>query len=645
MADRPRSSPAPPGAKPSGAFLGLGAAILALLTTVQSAVLGLHFYTNVRWAAVGILALFAVLIPAWQTARARWADEADQARALDAALAGGATLTADERPWADMGVRHSGSPNPQHVEHIAEKMKQCWAVVVTGPAGVGKTQAALQALRSVWGDAIVVSPVDADGLATILSGQRQLVRAIADRTARTARERDRRLEKVRHWIRRRWLRLRKKEPPVPAVLWLDDFERFADTINVDLLSRLVAATQPRYASPSDPAPASVMVRLIATLRTEEYERIVDGSDDAAHHGRRVLARAITITLQPDPAQDRQSAVPERAVIGASAEGETLAPPPVADLRPVRPAVGSLVLLGSALGALVGLFVLFWLQHGDLQVPPSLTSQAAAIEAALPACDTTAQPAADVLKDDSVWVLHVTGGSCPASDYVSAYTVHSGVIHWAFAEKPSSPKTWWFRCIGPASTVNSCSIPAGGNSQTIIVGGFTHTHGTTAETVPLVLYRYDYSSGQADAIRLLAPDLPAPSGHPGRADVLPLLPGAPSRGFPARTCPHPAELCGHGATYIAAAPMGNTTSAAAKILLIAGYATGPWYSPTRVTTEAFALHYVNHQHNKADVVLSPQPCKVLTAGSPVVAFTPPPEASFDAIESTMRLRWQALQPAC
>jgi hypothetical protein len=238
MADRPRSSPAPPGAKPSGAFLGLGAAILALLTTVQSAVLGLHFYTDVRWVVVGILALLAVLIPAWQTAQARWADEADLARALDAALAGGAKLTARERPWADLGVRNAGPSNPEHIEPIAKAMKECWAIVVTGPAGVGKTQAALEALRLAWGDAIVICPVDADGLATILNGQRQLVRAIADRAARTARERYSTVEKRKDWIRRRWLRLIRKEPPVPAVLWLDDFERFANTIDVDLLSRL-----------------------------------------------------------------------------------------------------------------------------------------------------------------------------------------------------------------------------------------------------------------------------------------------------------------------------------------------------------------------------------------------------------------------
>ena len=645
MADRPRSSPAPPGAKPSGAFLGLGAAILALLTTVQSAVLGLRFYSDIRWVVVGILALLAVLIPAWQTARARWADEADQARALDAALAGGATLTANERPWADLGVWHRGSPNPEHVERVAEAMKECWGVVVAGPAGVGKTQAAVQALRSVWGDAIIVCPVDADGLATILSGQRQLVRAITDRMARTARERCGRMEKAKDWIGHRWLRLTKKEVPAPAVLWLDDFERFADTLNVDLLSRLVAATQPRDGNTSDPASPSVQVRLIATLRTEEYEHILYGSDDAAHHARRLLGRVVTVTLESNRAQDRKGAAPERAAAGSGTGDGTLAPPPVADLRPVRPAVGSLVLLGSVLGVLVGFFVLFWLKHGDLQVPPALTSQAAAVEAAMPACDTTAPPAPDVLKDDSIWVLHVNGGSCPASDYVSVYTVDSGVIDWAFAEKPSSPQTWWFRCVGPASTVTSCSIPAGGNSQTIVVGGFTHTQGTTAETVPLVLYRYDYSSGQAGAIRLLAPDLPALPGRPAKADVLSLFPGAPSSGFPAGTCQHPAELCGHGATYIAAEPIESSTSGAAKVLLIAGYATGPWYSPTRVTTEAFALHYVNHEQNTADVVLNPQPCEDPTTSSPLVAFTPTPQASFDTIESTMRARWQALQPAC
>jgi hypothetical protein len=645
MADQSQSSSPPPGAKASGAFLGLGAAILALLTTVQSAVLGLRLYTDVRWVVVGILALLAVLIPAWQTARARWSDEADQARALDAALAGGATLTANERPSADLGVRASGSPNPEHAEHIATAMQKCWAVVVTGPPGVGKTQAALEALRSVWGDAIVVCPVDADGLATILAGQQQLMRAIADRTARTARERHGGIEKRKNWIRHRWLRLRDQEPPVPAVLWLDDFERFADTLDVDLLSRLVARTRPSKRHTPDPAPPSVMVRLIATLRTDEYQRILHGSDDAAHHARRLLARGITVTLEPDPARDQQGAAPEQTMPDPSAERETLAPPPVSDLRPVRPAVGSLVLLGSALGLLIALFGLFWLRHGDLQVPPTLISQAAAVEASLPACDTTTPPPADVLKDDSIWVLHVSGGSCPASDYVSVYAVDSGVISWAFAEKPKSSETWWFRCLGPASTTNSCSIPAGGNSQTIVVGGFTRTYGTTAETVPLVLYRYNYTSGRAGAIRLLAPDLPAPPGQPARADALSLFPGAPANGFAADTCPHPAELCGDGAAYIAAVPMQSSTTGAARVLLIAGYATGPWYSPVRVTTEAFALHYVNHQHNTADVVLDPQPCEANAAATQVVAFTPPPRASFDTIENMMRSQWQALQPTC
>jgi hypothetical protein len=604
--------------------------------------LGLHFYEDVKWVVVGILALLAVLIPTWQTARARRAEEIDQARALDAALAGGAMLTVEQRCDADLGVRRKGATRSEHVESVKTAMLQSWLVIVTGPQGVGKTQAALEALRSLCPGVVVICPVDADGLAILLTQQEQLVRAIADRSRRDNRS----LTATTKWPYRRWQRLRRIEPPVPLVLWLDDFERFVDQIEVDLIGRLASATGgPEFncePAVADGPRVPVKVRVVATIRDDDCKRILDANDDAAHRARRLLARGLTVTLEPqDASGSTGQAIPPAA---SAPDGlDSLEPPKVDDLRPTAPAMGSLVLLGSVLLALLGLFGLLWLNHHDLQVPPSLATQAATIESGLPACATSTPPSSGHLKEDAIWVLPVVQGSCPASDYVSVYTVDAGRLNWAFAEKPKSPTTWWFRCAGPSG---ECTLPAGG-SETMIVGGFTHTGQHTAETVPLVLYRYNYNRGDADHIRVLAPNLPAPTGDFLPKDELPLLPGAPSNGIPDGSCPHPAELCGQSATYIAAAPVENGAAGVAEVLLIAGYAVGPWYDPGLVATEAFALQYRNHGNRLADVVFNSRPCSASLGGSQekVVTLYVPPEDSINAIDNLMRSRWLQSQPRC
>jgi hypothetical protein len=112
--------------------------------------------------------------------------------------------------------------------------------------------------------------------------------------------------------------------------------------------------------------------------------------------------------------------------------------------------------------------------------------------------------------------------------------------------------------------------------------------------------------------LLAPALPPVSlfaRKRGRI-VLDLAPGAVTdlgRG----TCDTAAELCGYPADYITAMPSANPGEEQTRILLIAGYAVGPWYAPEWVLTRAFALQYQPNGH----VAFDPRPCQVRAGGRP------------------------------
>ena len=65
-------------------------------------------------------------------------------------------------------------------EELERAMRGSWLVCVVGPAGCGKSRATFEALRNTRGQAKLLRPSDGVGLATLQSGQHQLLRFLAN---------------------------------------------------------------------------------------------------------------------------------------------------------------------------------------------------------------------------------------------------------------------------------------------------------------------------------------------------------------------------------------------------------------------------------------------------------------------------------
>ena len=150
---------------------------------------------------------------------------------------------------------------PRDLDHeLTEALKSDTFVVLAGEAKAGKTRTAFEALRQVSPSTPMIVPYEAESLQKII----EMVRDLADYQA-------------------------------PAVLWLDDLDRFLN--KGTLTPRLV-----------DIALRELGMRIVATMRSRELIRWKGLNDVIARDGQQVLERAHIIKLEDfiSPQEEKQT---------------------------------------------------------------------------------------------------------------------------------------------------------------------------------------------------------------------------------------------------------------------------------------------------------------------------------------------------
>lgn len=212
----------------SAIVIGLGALILTIVTALAGEISSLDLLNRAKVAIFILVVTAGIASTAWESTRARRADEDQRVRSLEAALVGDVTRPLSKRSATGIGVR----PGPHAVgdyqrgsadQELDDALRDNWIVCVVGPPGSGKTRAAFEALQRVIPKARLVAPVDGKALEAILEAQYDLFVAL-DRAEKQDAEPDHRRES--RWsfrVLRRWMDRRLLGPYYEGdyVLWLD----------------------------------------------------------------------------------------------------------------------------------------------------------------------------------------------------------------------------------------------------------------------------------------------------------------------------------------------------------------------------------------------------------------------------------------
>jgi hypothetical protein len=581
----------------SRTWVGSGVAAIALLTIVQSQLGDLNLQTLVKWLLIFGLGVLIALITAYSGARsARKATQEEEA-ALQDALAGNLRRVSDRNPF-DLGARpgppgYTGRTIDHHLDdalaHDAEGNEAM--VLLTGPAGAGKTRSAYQAIERTHPNAILLAPVDGPAVGTLLSQRRKLGLDSSKR----------------------------------AVLWLDSLERYFEKLDLDALDELLfpedtlSALKPirrsstrawravrRFAKSLRPRKSAIAltrdtsrnVAVVATIRDDELEAALTGDDATAQTARRLTARMriVPVPARPGPAP--------AGVLPGVANFE----PPVFQAPPA-PTDGRGLLTVLAVGlVLLALGVWAAVEREGWKVPPSLASQTEDVENELDACQHFSEsPDVKALHKKSPWILAVSNRDCPGSDTVRYFSVSENKrLEEVFSESPQSTERWEFICLAPGGNGLQCRTPVTGVGD-VTLGAFRNA--PKKLQLPLVLYQ---SAGQT---WLYAPFLSPPArrlaqGGGGQIMTLKLHRGAaysPEPRAPRPSCQRPAQLCGPGLEFLTALPRANE-----RPLLILGTVTkGTVTNPRRVSLRAFALESAN-----ARVRVDPRECLFFRKGTQV-----------------------------
>jgi hypothetical protein len=259
-----------------------------------------------------LLTLFATVALALAGACVqRWVAFNNQLGSLENALRVWPPLALRATRLAALGVYpvkggNGGAYQPRaEDEQLTAALRTSAPVVVHGPARAGKSRALREAACQVFGDVPVIVPVGADGL-----------RWLADHDV------DAKLD-------------------APEVcLWLDGLDRFFEALDVPTLETLAAVS-------------SRNVRIVATVRTEQWESLLSEGGQQSEAARALCESAEIVELAPfEPSPEPVGAV-------ASAEnGEVRTREPEQPRSPFRDRVfqGLLAALAVTLaaGAIVGL---------------------------------------------------------------------------------------------------------------------------------------------------------------------------------------------------------------------------------------------------------------------------------------------------
>jgi hypothetical protein len=602
---------------PRYAFVGLGAIVTSVLGFVLAGLADFHFRKYVPLPLGGLIVTAGLAITWWGTLRSARLEADEQENRLDAALAGWPPRTVEHLSPFDLGARPGSGPlpddsyeSPPEDEEVKDAVRNARMVLLVGPAGAGKTRAAYEAARSELAGAMVLAPLDGPALGTLVANGDRLGLA----------------------------------SDVKVVLWLDSLERFFAGLDIDSLDRLttwsarpgplrraldVARTRltRRRARAEEVPQSETRVKVLATIREETLESALHGDGERAYVARRLLARMTIVNIAarpapaPVPANATGAAGPGAAPLADRARGgERLARLGAdywdARLRPhascvhPRPRVGrvSMIVLIGLFVVSCGLLALVVHSQGGWLEPPSLPSQAKAIESTLRECQTaTGEPSVSGLSEGETWTLMVLSSGCPAPDSIRYYRIEHGLLKEQFTESPDSLASWRLLCLGAGGS--PCRVPLSSGNAPALLGAFESS--VTGEVLPLALYRS--SDGR---VHVYSPFLPRPpsgtldASQPNGDEplMLPLHPGAVASVDPRapKSCARVAMLCSYPADFLAAEPAEGDRGA----LLLAGYVrSGSIYKPSEIDVRVYDLGY-DRAHR---LVLGPRRCLFFSHG--------------------------------
>jgi hypothetical protein len=443
----------------AGIGVGLGAVAWGLLQLLQSTLPSFHLRATPQLLIALSIGIVGVAVAQRQAARARRDDEDALVGALDLALACWPPRTAAALSPYDLGAHPTGArpdepaaaePLPPYVPRaldgeLASALAADSLVVVYGPARAGKTRTAYEAVRRAGGDARLLVPENADGLAVVLRH--------ADRLAAVAGE--------------------------PLVLWLDELERFLPGLDLDALDRLAAP--------------GGSLRTIATIGEQSLaELLAEGAPAGSadrHLARRLLARARALHL-PAPSAAERRAVADAAGGTGSLRAQLGAGWWPAPLPPLPSAVRhrSLDLVALALGLVAAALVVLTLVSGfrdGWTEPPPLKDQLAALHDDAPECETveTSPASADDIGKRTVLVAVGHRELCLDSDEVRLYRVREERLRqFATLHPPAGSGRRTFACLGP-DAADACGVAVVPGIR-VLAGAFADAR--THQALPLAL---------------------------------------------------------------------------------------------------------------------------------------------------------------
>jgi hypothetical protein len=572
------------------AWAGTAVVLGGGINLLQHGLGAVHLRAPVLTLITGLIIVVTTLVSVLQERHNRRESLEELEESLDAMLTCWPPRSASRLTAYDVGV-HPGladvGDSPPYVERdpdpeIDAALRETGVAVIFGPAECGKSRSAFEAVRRVAPDAAMVIPTNADGLGKLMEQARTL--------------------------------------PLfeePAVLWLDGLERFAEKLDVDPIDALVhREPRPRWMRPAA-EPERVIV--VATIRSDELERLLGDTADASHELRRFLAHARGIALTGKLSGNERRRFVEK--YGDEPQGHSVAEAfprrwregweKAAPREPLREPRGFTVpawpaVLAVTFGVLVGLLVRD-VNAGGWTEPPDLKTQVHQLADKVRPCQRLEAYPKDVNGlGDGVLVAVVHGGDCPMSDEVRLYRQKSKRLKQISALVPAdaSPRQT-FSCIGQGKA-DPCHVRLVGRSS-VIAGAFMNPD--TAEEVPFVV---SFAGDEGLRLSPLSPPI-------GRA-VARLRLRVGNVAPPAQRC-QASNGClrAHPATATALLAPGGSHPAA----LLAGYvAGGPREAPTLLNVRAWRI---NVPADGVPKVQRRRDCLVITGGtfpSPLVVRTKP-----------------------
>ncbi len=235
--------------------------------------------------------------------------------------------------------RYQPRPNEEDGA-LAGALRVSKRVVVHGPPGCGKSRASDEAASRELKDVLAVIPLDSQALRLLLDNGLKLPGS-----------------------------------PQQICLWLDGLDRFVDALDPSSLSTIEQARNPE-------------IRIVATIRTEQWEELVGGSAQRSEAARALAQGAGIVRLGAFSPELSQEPVGERAPV---------------DIRKPRGPLWDVRLGGVALGLIVW-FIMGAIFSGALFVPPSIDEQMETVKAQIM---VSAGPRGDHVVVDERIELHET----------------------------------------------------------------------------------------------------------------------------------------------------------------------------------------------------------------------------------------------